>query len=131
MDRLRKHKRWGFAVIRPELQRKFAMIAQMLIAIFSMVLLMGCASQMSQQPPSASDPANPSAPETPFSPPPNRFQTEAPVTVEKPSTEPTAPTIYTCPMHPEITQSSQGECPTCGMKLVPAKNLKTDSKSEQ
>ena len=26
---------------------------------------------------------------------------------------------YTCPMHPEVQQSGPGECPKCGMKLVP------------
>src|SRR5467141_4326139 len=30
------------------------------------------------------------------------------------------PTIYTCPMHPEIRSTSPGTCPICGMKLVPA-----------
>src|SRR6059036_1393985 len=29
------------------------------------------------------------------------------------------PTIYTCPMHPEVRSSSTGNCPICGMKLVP------------
>jgi len=28
--------------------------------------------------------------------------------------------IYTCPMHPEIRQQEPGECPRCGMSLVPA-----------
>jgi hypothetical protein len=27
--------------------------------------------------------------------------------------------IYTCPMHPEVQQAGPGECPKCGMKLVP------------
>ncbi len=27
-------------------------------------------------------------------------------------------TIYTCPMHPEITSDVPGRCPKCGMKLV-------------
>lgn len=37
------------------------------------------------------------------------------------STPPTAPegVIYTCPMHPEIRQSSPGNCPICGMALEP------------
>ncbi|MDE0072372.1 MAG: copper-translocating P-type ATPase [Gammaproteobacteria bacterium] len=28
-------------------------------------------------------------------------------------------TIYTCPMHPEITQAGPGSCPICGMALEP------------
>ena len=28
-------------------------------------------------------------------------------------------TVYTCPMHPEIRQSSPGNCPRCGMALEP------------
>ncbi|ABR91418.1 cation-translocating P-type ATPase [Janthinobacterium sp. Marseille] len=28
-------------------------------------------------------------------------------------------TIYTCPMHPEIKQPTQGNCPICGMSLEP------------
>ena len=36
------------------------------------------------------------------------------------SQEPSAPgTIYTCPMHPEIRQPMQGNCPKCGMALEP------------
>src|SRR5256712_12723048 len=34
------------------------------------------------------------------------------------------PTIYTCPMHPEVRSTSPGNCPICGMKLVPV--AKTD-----
>lgn len=30
-----------------------------------------------------------------------------------------APTVYTCPMHPEVRQSAPGKCPKCGMTLVP------------
>jgi predicted RNA-binding Zn-ribbon protein involved in translation (DUF1610 family) len=26
---------------------------------------------------------------------------------------------YTCPMHPEVTSDKPGECPSCGMDLVP------------
>ncbi|WP_409267377.1 copper-transporting P-type ATPase [Massilia sp. BHUDP2] len=36
------------------------------------------------------------------------------------STEPLpAGTVYTCPMHPEIRQSTPGNCPICGMGLEP------------
>lgn len=27
--------------------------------------------------------------------------------------------IYTCPMHPEIRKEAPGNCPICGMRLVP------------
>lgn len=33
--------------------------------------------------------------------------------------EPSAGTIYTCPMHPEIRQDHPGTCPKCGMTLEP------------
>ncbi|HIB69677.1 MAG TPA: efflux RND transporter periplasmic adaptor subunit [Phycisphaerales bacterium] len=38
-------------------------------------------------------------------------------------------TTYTCPMHPEILQDKPGECPICGMDLVPVKQeaVATDS----
>src|SRR6266581_1461852 len=31
----------------------------------------------------------------------------------------TRSTTYTCPMHPEVRSTSPGNCPKCGMKLVP------------
>jgi hypothetical protein len=33
-------------------------------------------------------------------------------------------TMYTCPMHPEIIRDKPGNCPICGMKLVPKKESK-------
>ncbi len=30
-----------------------------------------------------------------------------------------AATVYTCPMHPEIVRDAPGDCPICGMALVP------------
>ena len=33
-------------------------------------------------------------------------------------------TTYVCPMHPEIVRKEPGECPICGMKLVPKKATK-------
>lgn len=38
----------------------------------------------------------------------------APSKPEKPE-----PVIYTCPMHPQIEESGPGDCPICGMQLVP------------
>ena len=29
---------------------------------------------------------------------------------------------YTCPMHPEVITDHPGNCPKCGMKLVPIKS---------
>src|SRR3982751_11746 len=31
---------------------------------------------------------------------------------------------YTCPMHPEVITDHPGNCPICGMKLVPLKKNK-------
>jgi len=31
-------------------------------------------------------------------------------------------TMYTCPMHPEIVQDKPGNCPKCGMNLIPVKD---------
>jgi RND family efflux transporter MFP subunit len=47
--------------------------------------------------------------------------------LRKPSARPAAPggaaqvqgVIYTCPMHPQIRQKGPGQCPICGMTLVP------------
>jgi Cu(I)/Ag(I) efflux system membrane fusion protein len=36
-------------------------------------------------------------------------------------------TLYTCPMHPAVVQDHPGECPICGMTLVPKQNAGTTS----
>ena len=33
-------------------------------------------------------------------------------------------TTYVCPMHPEVVRKQPGECPICGMKLVPKEATK-------
>jgi manganese oxidase len=38
--------------------------------------------------------------------------------VTGPGEAPTA-ALYTCPMHPDVIQSKPGQCPKCGMTLVP------------
>ncbi len=37
--------------------------------------------------------------------------------------------LYTCPMHPQIVQDTPGDCPICGMKLVPL--VKEEKKIEK
>ena len=37
-----------------------------------------------------------------------------------------AETVYTCPMHPEIRQNEPGDCPICGMELVPVAGKSAD-----
>jgi len=38
-------------------------------------------------------------------------------------------TMYTCPMHPEIVQDKPGNCPKCGMNLVPLTGKQNESHS--
>ena len=49
----------------------------------------------------------------------------APAAAEGASSAPAAPTSipasYTCPMHPEVHAAQPGQCPRCGMGLVPEK----------
>src|SRR5215831_106823 len=35
--------------------------------------------------------------------------------------------LYTCKMHPEIVRAEPGQCPKCGMTLVPVKEKKKSS----
>ena len=37
------------------------------------------------------------------------------------STSPAEKTLYTCSMHPQVIQDQPGDCPICGMKLVPVR----------
>ena len=41
--------------------------------------------------------------------------------------ESTAPTVWTCSMHPQIQQPEPGDCPICGMDLIP---MLTDSAAD-
>jgi len=47
---------------------------------------------------------------------PERYLAEKPSIPKEESEE---PVVYTCPMHPEVRQSSPGSCPKCGMALEP------------
>ncbi|WP_028581906.1 efflux RND transporter periplasmic adaptor subunit [Desulfogranum japonicum] len=41
------------------------------------------------------------------------------------------PTIWTCSMHPQIQQSEPGNCPICGMELIPLEKENLDSESSR
>jgi Cu2+-exporting ATPase len=43
---------------------------------------------------------------------------------ENPKPDQQSSQIYTCPMHPQVTQDGPGKCPICGMNLVPLKRSK-------
>jgi len=36
-----------------------------------------------------------------------------------PAGSPSQPTLWTCPMHPQVQQEQKGLCPVCGMELAP------------
>jgi Cu+-exporting ATPase len=44
---------------------------------------------------------------------------------------PTGPTIYTCPMHPEIERDQPGDCPICGMPLEPKTGVAKDEEEDR
>jgi hypothetical protein len=83
----------------------------------SAVLLAGCAStQLEVARNDAADPNAPQAP-PPKAPPALTEGFDPSATAEPPQGK----SAYTCPMHPEIKRSEPGQCPICGMNLVPEK----------
>ena len=96
-------------------------------------LVAACATEPPPRPVQL-DPSNPSAAESPpltagslaQPPQPTNAVPPAPAPAEKTDTPPDAggagdqhPTLYTCPMHPEVISDKPGKCPKCGMTLVP------------
>lgn len=100
----------------------------------SLLMLAACASEP-RRPPSSLDPSNPEAPEAPPAALPGALVAPGPSPSAEPATQAPhaghgaeappasrdagAPTVYTCPMHPEVRSDKPGTCPKCGMKLVP------------
>ena len=95
-------------------------------------LLLACGRPAAVPPRPSPDPASASAAESPVPPLPAALQ-PAPIQVltrptpaQTPAPQPApapeeAGTTYTCPMHPEVHLDHPGECPKCGMTLVPEK----------
>lgn len=88
--------------------------------IFGALTLVFCGAPLRQLPASL-DPSNPDGPEgaSPQLHVSAEEKKETPPIAAPKSTKESS-THYTCPMHPEVIQASQGQCPKCGMKLVPA-----------
>jgi len=58
-------------------------------------------------------------PATATSPRPSAFRAAPRSTPSSPPPRAPAPTVFTCPMHPEVQSETPGRCPKCGMELEP------------
>ena len=93
-----------------------------LLGLFVSLLLAGCAGTTVPRI-SPDHPASPSAQEAPLPPQSSALGGE-PVRTDKegekgqPAERP-GDVLYVCPMHPDVMQGAPGECPKCGMDLVP------------
>jgi hypothetical protein len=96
------------------------------VAGATLVLVLACSPGPAPVSQSLRDPSNPNAPEGTIPPvasiaataPPEGHAHHHGATTD---TSTDAGTVYTCPMHPEVTSSTPGLCPKCNMKLVPKK----------
>jgi hypothetical protein len=89
-------------------------------------LLAGCASTQLEV--ARNDAADPNAAAAPPPAAPNALRAEfEPAAAAEP---PQGKSTYTCPMHPEIKRSEPGQCPICGMNLVPEKKPKAEQDHE-
>lgn len=99
-----------------------------------MALMVGCSAQQKPNDRMPNDPRDPSAAEAPFAAPSPLALEQAPrgeaATHSMPMTSSpsinasqktrgSAQVIYTCKMHPQIALDHPGDCPICGMTLIP------------
>ena len=49
---------------------------------------------------------------------------------KQPETETAVHTTYTCSMHPQIKQNKPGDCPICGMDLVPMTSIEAEDNTD-
>ncbi len=105
------------------------------VNLIVVLLLGGCAQTRIIDPPGPGHPASVASPSVAFSPPANPFATaigvpddaavmDAPThDMSKMSHEEAAPagglTVYSCPMHADVRSDRSGDCPKCGMALMP------------
>lgn len=70
-------------------------------------------------------PAHADAPAAPLPPMSGLLAADAPANTSG-AADSAATEIYTCPMHPEVTQRGPGKCPKCQMALVPQSSAKEE-----
>lgn len=51
--------------------------------------------------------------------------------VEETHTNDQGEIVYTCSMHPQVREDEPGNCPICGMELVPANEVNAESEDDQ
>ena len=96
------------------------MISRSLLSAFAVVVLAGCGGQSSSTETPADHPAHPTAAEAP-APERSRALRDQGTAPSETAQKNTAPVVYTCPHHPEVTSDKPGVCPKCEMKLQPKK----------
>ena len=79
----------------------------------ALVLVLGGCAATPLPPLPPTHPGNPGAPEA------NAPEPSSTLRDAADSEDRAAAASYTCPMHPEVHSRSPGQCPKCGMTLVP------------
>ncbi len=80
-----------------------------------------CSGEMAQRP-ATKDPTSAAAAEAPFHEPPAYEPDPLLANTQESSPTPSVAEVFTCPMHPEVSEPRAGTCPKCGMALVPRKH---------